>query len=166
MSIAEAYDQSSGPKTPQNPSRKAVKRVANPLPVPTTCHYCGGDVKCDHHNDVYGQEYGDWPWMYRCQNTACGAYVGLHQFTNIPLGTLANKALRDARHTAKNLFNPIWQGFKYVERRRIARTKAYEWLAGQLNIPTAECHFAWFDLPTCYLVMEILSTTDTSKVPV
>ena len=52
-------------KSPWHPSVKATKRVLNVLPAPTE-HECGTPVEIAHHNQVYGREYSDWPWMYRC----------------------------------------------------------------------------------------------------
>ncbi len=41
----------------------------------------------------------DWPWVYICEG--CGSYVGMHPFTDIPLGTLADAATREARKECK-----------------------------------------------------------------
>lgn len=135
-------------KNPWNPSVTATVRVGNPLPVPATCPCCGSSrIECAHHEAVYGREYSDWPWMLRC--LSCTATVGLHPFTNIPLGTLANKAIRDARMRAKDAFNPIWKtGF-------MTRGEAYAWLAKQLGIERAEdCHIGWFNEEQCNAVVQ------------
>lgn len=128
-------------KTPANPSRKAMARVKNPLPAPTECRFCQSHVRVATHQEVYGRDYSDWPWVYLCDN--CGAYVGIHPFTNIPLGTLADKATRDARKNCKKPFEAIWRSGL------MRRSEAYIWLAAQLNIPVGECHFGWFDIRRC-----------------
>jgi hypothetical protein len=130
--------------TPSNPSRKATSRVKNPLPIPTNCHLCGSDaVRIGEHREVYGgRQYGEWPYVYLCEG--CGSYVGLHPFTAIPLGALADADMRRARKDCKAPFQWL------VEECVMTRTEAYEWLAGELGIPVDECHFGWFDVETCH----------------
>lgn len=124
-------------------SRRALRRVKHPLPVPETCHYCGPEhpVLLVNNEEIYGREYGDWPYAYLCPS--CESYVGLHPDTDIPLGTLANKQLREARKTNKSIFQSMMLHFG------LSRTSAYETLAHELGIPTEECHWAWFDLNRC-----------------
>jgi hypothetical protein len=139
-------------KSPANPSRTATARVGNPLPAPTTCPHCGGPVKLVENDVIYGRHYGDWPFAYDCR--ACDAYVGLHPFTAIPLGTLATRAMRDARQQAKAAFNPLWLDKKAS----MSRTEAYAWLAGALGIADVEqCHIGWFDVAQCKRVVEVCS---------
>lgn len=128
-------------KTPSNPSRKATARVKNPLPAPTQCHHCSGAVRIGTHEEVYGRDYSDWPYVYLCEG--CGAYVGLHPFTSIPLGTLADQRTRDARKKCKPAFEHLWKSG------RMSRTDAYRWLAEQMGIPFGECHFGWFTAEQC-----------------
>lgn len=128
-------------KSPWNPSRKATARVSNPLPAPTECPFCGGPVEIAHHDDIYGRPFGDWPWAYLCK--PCDAYVGMHPFTNIPLGTLANKELRTARKNCKPAFERLHQHGRWD------RSEAYRALADRMGIPVEECHFGWFDRQQC-----------------
>lgn len=136
-------------RTPLNPSRKAIARVTNPLPVPTVCPNCGDPVTLESNAVIYGREYGKWPWAYVCSDREdCDSYVGLHPFTNIPLGTLADWTDREARKEAKSHFNPIW------ESGRMTRAEAYEWLSAQLGIPNNQCHIGWFDADSCARVID------------
>ena len=128
-------------KTPSNPSRRATARVRDPLPVPKICHLCGGQVECCENKVIYGRNFGDWPWIYRC--SSCGARVGLHPFTAIPLGTLADDRTREARIAAKAVFQD-WR-----ENHRLDRSEAYAALAKEMGIPRNECHFGWFDEARC-----------------
>lgn len=139
---AEAARSFNSSKTPDNPSRKATARVRNPLPVPTICRLCGSRVECVGHEEIYaGRSYGDWPWVYRC--TTCEARVGMHPFTNIPLGTLASTAIREARKASKN-------EFKQMERElHMSRNYAYHLLSRKLGIAQESCHFGWFDIDMC-----------------
>ncbi|MDU5667721.1 zinc-finger-containing protein, partial [Enterobacter hormaechei] len=132
-------------KTPTNPSKKATARVKNPLPVPTNCHLCSGSVRIGTHGEVYGRDFSDWPYVYLCES--CGAYVGLHPFTAIPLGTLADKPTRDARKSCKMPFERIWKSGA------MTRTEAYQWLSGKMGIPVHECHFGWFTVEQCLTAM-------------
>lgn len=132
------------PVTPWDPSRRATAKVKAPLPVPTTCRHCNAEVKLVSNAEIYGREYGEWPWAFLCQDKDCRAYVGLHPFTGIPLGTLATASIRSARRQAKDLFNPLWQSGE------MTRNEAYAWLAEQLGITNVEeCHIGWFDVPEC-----------------
>lgn len=122
-------------------SRRALRRVRNPLPAPTQCPYCDGPVELVANDAIYGRPFGDWPYAYHC--APCGAMVGLHPETDIPLGTLANRDLREARVTNKQLFHRI------KEQMGFTRSSAYLWLARKMGIDPNECHFGWFDIETC-----------------
>lgn len=126
---------------PWNPSQTAINKVKDPLPVPVVCNCCNGSVRVAGHGEVYGKTYGKYPWMYLCED--CGAYVGMHPFTNIPLGTLADAATRKARNYSKKPFEEIWQSGI------MTRTEAYRWLAKEMGKTTAECHFGLFTKEEC-----------------
>jgi hypothetical protein len=133
-----------GPVSPLNPSRKATARVKNKLPIPKTCPNCSGPVSLMSHESVYGRAYGEWPWMYKCEDMTCNSSVGLHPYTSIPLGSLANAELRHMRMRAKAAFEPLWKN------QIMSRTAAYVWLAGAMNLKTIEeCHVGWFDKAQC-----------------
>lgn len=137
-------------KTPWNPSKKAIKRVKNPLPIPTECS-CSHDwetgkpstdcIEIVNNSEIYGREYGEWPWAVQCQ--ICEAYVGLHPYTNIPVGFLGDGPTRKARKNSKPLFNRLFESGK------MSRNEAYEALAEKLGIEKEECHFGWFDIDQC-----------------
>ena len=147
LALPKASPSQRAPITPWNPSRSATARVKDVLPPPETCPYCGGPVELVNNSEIYGREYGKWPWAYRCM--PCEAYVGLHPYTNLPLGTLANYELREARKRAKSLFQPLWQNM------RTTRSGAYHWLAQRMGIPPERCHFGWFTLEQCQQAYEI-----------
>jgi hypothetical protein len=128
-------------ETPSNPSRRAIARVKNPLPAPTVCPFCSGDVAVAHHNEIYGRAYGEWPWVYLCKS--CRAYVGMYPLTNIPLGTLADAKLRNARKLGKKPFEALWDGGG------MTRTEAYAALAAHMGKTEADCHFGWFSIEEC-----------------
>ena len=131
-------------KSPFNPSVSATKRVTDKLPVPTQCPKCNGKVACVTNELVYGRELGEYPWIYIC--TKCDMYTGLHPWTNIPVGTLADKPTREARKKGKKPFNLMVDN--------LGRKKAYKTLANLMGIPTSECHFGWFDVAQCVHAQE------------
>jgi hypothetical protein len=137
-------------KNPWNPSKKATARVRSLLPAPTECNCCDdwetGEPTKDcieivENKEIYGKNYGEWPWAYRCDN--CGAYVGMHPFTAVPLGTLADGPMRQARKVCKAPFEALHSSG------RMSREDAYSLLAKKLGIPKSECHFAWFNIDQC-----------------
>lgn len=135
-------------------SRKALKRVKNPLPVPESCRYCGpkSPVFIGRHAEVYGgRSFGEWPYVYLCES--CGAYTGLHPFTDIPVGTLADESLRWARRDNKRHFHTV------MDIKGMKRKEAYQWLAGELGIPVSECHWGWFEVDTCQRAGDICKRT-------
>ncbi len=119
---------------------KAVARVRDPYPRPRTCHYCRSPVKLINNREIYGKEYGQWPYLYAC--TGCDAYVGLHPKTDIPLGTLANASLRDARNQNKALFLALSKD------RGWSRRQAYRWLSQQLGLSPENTHWGLFQIAT------------------
>ena len=133
-------------KTPWNPSKTATARDKDPLPAPTTCNCCGSpDVEIVNNSAIYnGRSYGDWPWAYYC--VACDAYVGLHPFTAIPLGTLADQPTREARKKAKPYFEYLFKT------KMLSRTEAYARLAQELGLSVSECHFGLFTVEQCAAV--------------
>ncbi len=122
-------------------SRKALRRVKDALPVPVDCRYCGMDVALVNHSEIYGREYGDWPYAYLCRS--CGAYVGLHPNTDLPLGTLADRYLRSARKGHKTYFAKMQKTMGWT------RSEAYAYLAEKMELPVPECHWGWFEIEQC-----------------
>lgn len=141
-------------KTPWNPSRRATARVVDPVPMPTCCPNCGDAVSIVRNGEIYGRDYGEWPWAVRCDSEHCDSYVGLHPFTSIPLGTLANPQMRQWRRAAKDLFNPLWQD--PVGKAVYSRTQAYELLADAMGLGRAECHFGLFTVEQCQQAIAII----------
>lgn len=154
---ANAPERIAAPAPLPHVSRRALKRVKNPLPVPTICRYCAGSVELVSNSEIYnGRAYGDWPYAYLCSD--CKAYVGLHPDTDIPLGTLADAQLRKDRNAAKGAFHRV------KEKRGFSRSLAYQWLAGKMAIEVGECHFGWFDHSACAKALAIC-TEDLAATP-
>lgn len=121
-------------------SRRALRRVKDPVQIPVMCPHCYSRVRLVNNNVIYnGRSYGDWPFVYLCMGANCRAYIGLHPGTDIPLGTLADKPTREARIAGKTPFNDIWRDL-------ITRKEAYAWLAKAMSIEPEACHFGLFNI--------------------
>lgn len=118
-------------------SRRALARVRDRIEPPKACHCCAGMVRLVSNAEIYGREYGPWPFAYRCSQ--CGAYVGLHPDTDLPLGIMATKATIQARKVAKADFLAL-----VSERYAGKQSAAYAWLARALAISPSICHFGMF----------------------
>ena len=124
---------------------EGLETPTGPGPI---CSYCGSPSECRNSSVIYGRSYG-LAWV--CANyPTCDAYVGCHPDTAIPLGRLADKALRIAKSAVHRRFDPIWRG------RQLSRERAYAWLAERLGIATGECHIGLFDEPTCQRALAVL----------
>lgn len=112
-----------------------------------TCPYCNKPAKYGPNEEFYGRRYGRSYMCYYCK--PCGAYVGTHNNTDKPLGTMANKELRDWRRKAHAVFDPIWKS------RKMKRQDAYRWL---YNKTGRWIHMGESDIETCKLVVETVSS--------
>jgi hypothetical protein len=122
-----------------------------------TCNYCGGPTELvtgeklyPMAGEVHQRRY------YHC--ATCNAWVGTHEGTTIPQGTLANAMLRSWRGRALKEFDPLWKAKTEGKAKldpHTARVTAYAWLAVRLDVSLAECHIARFDEEKCRRVIEI-----------
>ncbi len=126
---------------------EVVARIKDALPAPTTCRFCNGTVELVNNSIFYGREYG-WPLAYAC--SCCGARVGCHPGTDIPLGTLADKATMTARKAAHAAFDPLWKG-----KGPGARSRAYKALSKALGTDAA--HISWMDATDCLKIVDLIA---------
>ena len=82
------------------------------------CPYCFKEAEWVENKEVYGVNFGKSYMIYLCR--PCNAYVGCHNNTTRPMGTLANKDLREMRSKAHNLIDPIWQ------KKKLSRSEVYQ----------------------------------------
>jgi hypothetical protein len=116
------------------------------------CQYCNKEAIWVENKEVYGHNYGKSYMIWLCKG--CDAYVGCHNNTQKPLGMLANKELRLARKTAKDLFIKQKIGDWHAVKNNV-KNEAYKWLAEQLGLEKKYTHFGMFDLKTCNKVIEL-----------
>jgi len=128
------------------------------MPAPTKCRFCKSKVEYVSHAKIYGgRTFSDWPYIYLCTNSECGASVGVHAGTEHPLGTLADQTTKNARKAAHAAFDPIWKSGQ------MKRSEAYKWLADHLDIERWRCHISWFDTEVCNKVVKICMSRKPSN---
>jgi hypothetical protein len=124
--------------------------IANIDPVCIECGKMGalvtGQRIYPHLPHLHAKPY------FRCE---CGAYVGCHPRTEIPLGYPAGPLTRRARNHAHEVFDRLW--LVKSEREKISKSEAraagYTWLATALGIDPKDCHISHFDAKTCARVV-------------
>lgn len=117
------------------------------------CPYCGNKPVLKDSIEIYGQSYG---LIWHCE--PCGAYVGVHKGTEVPLGRLANGVLREYKKQAHAAFDVIWQHkISRSMSKKVARGETYNWLAEQMGMEPKDCHIGMFDENQCVEVIKICS---------
>ena len=116
------------------------------------CGNCNGKAIYMDNAVLYGKSYGKHPYCWFCPK--CEWAVGVHKGTDVPLGTLADKATRELRRRVHDLFDPLWRNTLY--RRFPDRDHAYEWLAACMELSDAECHVGMFTLAQCEQAIALL----------
>jgi hypothetical protein len=112
--------------------------VRNPI-----CPYCGKPAELVSEEEWYGRVYdnlGRPRWACR----SCDASVGTHP-DGSPLGSLANRELRQARMDAKDHLQQLFPN----------RKELYAWLSQQMGLSRRQCHVGMFNLEQCRRVVEL-----------
>lgn len=109
------------------------------------CPYCGNEPEWVENKEIYGRNYGSSYMMYLCRD--CDAYVGCHQNTRKPKGTLANKELRELRMQAHAKIDPLWVGGS------MKRKEVYKMLADRLGMK--EVHIGESDVELCKKIIAL-----------
>lgn len=120
------------------------------------CTMCGAPAAYVNNSVLYGRSFGEWPYLWHCQNAECGASVGVHPGTDKPLGTFADKATRQARIAAHAAFDPLWKDGS------MKRKDAYAWLAERMGIDVNDCHIGMFDKAQCEQVFWLVMASEVS----
>ena len=112
------------------------------------CPNCGSPVSLKNSEIVYGKDYG---WIYLCDNyPTCNSFVGTHRGTIKPLGTLANKELRELRKECHRLFDLRWKSGI------MNRKQAYKLLQEIMNLSEKDAHIAMFNKEQCVFLIDKL----------
>ena len=75
--------------------------------------------------------------------------MGCHKGTTRPLGDVANETLRLKRMETHRVFDEMWR------RRNWSRTRAYKWLAKEMELSTKEAHIGGFEMDECQFVIDL-----------
>ncbi|MGF7000845.1 zinc-finger-containing protein [Paraburkholderia sp. GAS32] len=127
-----------------------VGRPIKALPQPL-CDYCGAHaafVKDGEASYPYRDDHGA---LWVC--TACQAWIGIHSRStrNVPLGRLADGALRDAKRRLHDALEPLVSG--KVRRDHVnpfeARAKAIHWVASELRFDPVPASIHNLSLDQC-----------------
>lgn len=118
-----------------------AKPTTYPPPVPETCPRCGSTVALKSDAYVYGESYGG--RLYVCLADGCDTYVGVHEGTTDPKGTMAGPETRRWRKVAHAAFDPLWQRGPW------SRSEAYDALQRMLRLPEHRAHIGMLDAKEC-----------------
>lgn len=108
------------------------------------CPYCNKKAEWVPNEQVYGHRYGRSYMCYFCK--ACDSYVGCHNNTQTPLGTMANKELRQWRVKAHAHIDPLWRSG------RMKRSAVYKLLKDKLGKPI---HIGSADIDLCKEILAL-----------
>ena len=111
------------------------------------CPNCNQLAPWVENKAKYGRNYGKSCMCYFCE--PCGTYIGCHNNTRKPLGTMADKETQLARMEAHASFDPLWKEGS------LSRGQAYKTLAtimGRKNV-----HIGESDISTCRLIVSACS---------
>ena len=109
------------------------------------CPFCKKEAPWVENKEIYnGKNYGKSYMCYYCK--PCDAYVGCHNNTKQPLGTMANKEMREWRKKVHAKIDPLWKNGGIKRKHLYARiTKAI----GKVY------HTGETDIETCKKILEL-----------
>lgn len=110
------------------------------------CPYCNKQSEWIPNEKIYGKRYGKSYMCYYC--VYCGAYVGCHNNTKQPLGTMANAELRTWRIKAHDSIDCYWKSGKM--RRQEVYSRLKELLGKEIHIGEA-------DIEMCKKIIDVSS---------
>lgn len=102
------------------------------------CPYCDKEAPWVENKAIYGNNYGKSFMCYWCKE--CNAYVGCHENTRRPLGTMANKELREWRIKTHAVIDPLWK------EKNLSRKELYAFLKKEFG---RTIHIGESDIETC-----------------
>lgn len=121
------------------------------------CPYCGSPVELKDSEIIYKKSYG---MVWICSKyPKCETFVGTHKADGkTPLGTLANKPLRELRKKCHNeYFDPIWKN------KEMSRDDAYKLMQRLMDLPADKAHIGMFNIDQCTQLIKKLTEWKFSK---
>lgn len=125
------------------PSRGVVS--ANQLIMKIICPKCNKPAPWVENKEKYGRNYGKSYMCYFCK--PCGTYVGCHNNTEKPLGTMADKETMEWRKKAHNVIDPLWKSGVYK------RKEIYQMLSLEFR---TEIHIGESNIKRCKEIIEFI----------
>lgn len=107
------------------------------------CPYCHKEARWCENKERYGKNYGASYMCYWCKD--CDAYVGCHKNSRKPLGTMANKELREWRIKAHGAVDWLWKSGK------MPRWKLYMDMAKRYG---RDVHIGESDIEMCKTIIK------------
>ena len=108
------------------------------------CPRCGANATMRPASVVYGKEDKRGGYLYICDRyPKCDCYVGAHQKSLKPLGTLADGNLRHKRILAHKAFDRLWKEGVMTKR------QAYIWMQAKFGLSSEQAHIAKFSEYMC-----------------
>lgn len=113
--------------------------------VHLTCPKCHSKALLRPASVIFGDKAPDPTAKYYvcARYPACDCYVSAHRRTHMPMGTLADPALRKKRNQAHQALDRLWRSGL------MSRTQAYRLLQLHLGLPPEEAHIAKFSMDRC-----------------
>ena len=87
------------------------------------CPFCKNPAIWIENSSVYGRNFGKSYMIWLCK--PCDAYVGCHNNTKKPLGTIADRATRQARKNTHAILDPLWRNGTYGRKEIYAKLKEH-----------------------------------------
>ncbi len=109
------------------------------------CPYCQSDAEWVENKEIYGENRGKSYMIYLCRK--CDARVGCHNNSEVPLGTLADKELRQWRIKTHEHLDRLWKDGIF------SRKEVYAMLK---TIFKKEIHIGESDIKTCKEIIKKL----------
>lgn len=94
------------------------------------CPKCEKEAPWVENKEKYGKNYGKSYMCYFCKD--CDTYVGCHNNTKTPLGTMADNDTMKWRSKAHAVIDPLWKNYGYT-REEVYRRLRY-WFGEDIHI--------------------------------
>lgn len=118
--------------------------TSKPLPEQVLCPVDGKPAPWVENKEKYGRNFGKSYMCYYCKEH--DTYVGCHNNTREPLGTMAGKELREARMAVHAKIDPLWRSGGH------RRSDVYRYISEKLGY---QYHTGESDIETCNKILEM-----------
>lgn len=108
------------------------------------CTLCGAKAVLKTSFEFYGKDYGNKVW----DCTQCEGYVSANKHTDEPLGTFADKHLREWRMKAHEEVDVLWKTGE------MTRSEVYTWIQECMDLSEEEAHIGKFNEKQCLTIIE------------